>query len=184
VSDCQVTESQSREGPPYLEVILPDRFRVRMRMATRGQGIHMQQHRITRRPGCQWPRCMSYARPDQLTADATWRPSNHGVNRRSHIRQLNDVEETLIEDALNERSARRGKIDGKLAQIVVRQITLETRGVSIDICPPSMGRPMHRLMHCLGFSPRLPMSGAAKRRTRTRRLLSGPPWIASSHPPV
>jgi hypothetical protein len=61
--------------------------------------------------------------------DATWRPWNHKVNHGSHIRKLNDLEEKLIEEALNERSAGGEKVDRNLVQIVVRQITLEARGV-------------------------------------------------------
>jgi hypothetical protein len=56
----------------------------------------------------------------------------------------------LNEEALNERSARGEKLDRKLVQIVVRQITLQTRGVWIDMCLSSMSNLMHRL----GFAPR------------------------------
>jgi hypothetical protein len=82
--------------------------------------------------------------------DATWRPWNHKVKQGSHRRKLNDIEEKMIEEALNERSARGEKIDRKLVQIVVRQITLETRGVWIGMCVSSMGNLMHRLC----FTPR------------------------------
>jgi hypothetical protein len=85
-----------------------------------------------------------------VEVDAMWRPWNHKVNHGSHRRKLNDIEEKVIEEALNERSARGEKIDRKLVQIVVRQITLETRGVRIDMCLSSMGNLMHRL----GFTPR------------------------------
>jgi hypothetical protein len=82
--------------------------------------------------------------------DAAWRPWNHEANHGSHIRKLNDIEEKLIEEAPNERSAGGERIDRKLVQIVVRQVTLETRGRWIDMCLSSMGYLMHRL----GFTPR------------------------------
>jgi hypothetical protein len=67
-----------------------------------------------------------------------------------HNCKLNVIEEKLIEDAMNERSARGEKIDRKPVQIVVRQGTLETRGRRIDMCLSSLGC----LMHHLGLTPR------------------------------
>jgi hypothetical protein len=46
--------------------------------------------------------------------------------------------------------ARREKIDRQLVQIVVRQITLETRGIWVEVSRSTLGRLMHRL----GFTPR------------------------------
>jgi hypothetical protein len=62
---------------------------------------------------------------DHLGVDDTW---NDKVNHGSPNRKLNDMEEKLIEEAVNERSARGEKLCRKPVQIV-RQITLETRGV-------------------------------------------------------
>jgi hypothetical protein len=78
------------------------------------------------------PLATLYAWRDHLEVDATWIPWNHKVNHGSHSRKLNDIEEQLIEDALNERSARGEEIDRKLVRIVVRQLTLETRGVWLE----------------------------------------------------
>jgi hypothetical protein len=60
------------------------------------------------------------------------------------------MEEKLIEEARNERWARGVPIDRKLVRIVVLQITLETRGVWIDMCLSSPSRLTHRL----GFAAR------------------------------
>jgi transposase len=110
------------------------------------------------------PLATVYAWRDHLEVDATWRPWSHKVSHGFHSRRLNDIEEKRIEEALNERSVRGEKIDGKLVQIVVRQITLETRRVWIDMCLSSMCRLMHRL----GFTPRAAHVRRPKRRTRTR----------------
>jgi hypothetical protein len=77
--------------------------------------------------------------------DATWRPWNQKVDHGSHSRKLNDIEEKLTEEALNERCSRAEKIDRKLVQMVVRRISLETRGVLVEMRASSIGHPMHRL---------------------------------------
>jgi hypothetical protein len=74
-----------------------------------------------------------YAWRDHLEVDATWRRRNHKIDHGSHCRKLNDFEEKLIEEALNEQAARGEKIDRKLVPIVVRQITLETRGFWVEM---------------------------------------------------
>jgi hypothetical protein len=115
-----------------------------------------------------------------LQVDATWRLWNNRVDHGSDRRKLSDIEEKMIEEALNERWARGEKIDGKPVQIVVRQITLETRGVWLNMCLSSMGR----LMHCLGFTPR---AAHVRRRHEVGPHAedhSKPPWTASSRPPV
>jgi hypothetical protein len=81
----------------------------------------------------------------QLRIDRSWRPWHHKSNHGSHRRQLTDTEERLIEEAVWERAARGGKTDRKLVRIVVRAVTLETRGSWIDICVSSIGNLMHRL---------------------------------------
>jgi hypothetical protein len=112
---------------------------------------------------------------DHFEVDATWRPWNHEVNHGSHKHKLNDIEEKMIEEALNELSAGGEKMDRKLGQMVVRPITLETRGVWVEMSLSSLGRLMHRL----GFTPRAAHAGAATWRTRTQRLHSRPPWMTS-----
>jgi hypothetical protein len=98
-----------------------------------------------------------YTWRDHLEVDATWGPWNHKVNHGSHSRKLNDMEELVIEEAPNWRSALGEKIDRMLVQIVVRQITLGTRGVWVEMCLSSLGCLRHRL----GFTP-----GAAHVRRR------------------
>jgi hypothetical protein len=112
----------------------------------------------------------------------------HEASHGSHCRQPNDVEETMIEAALNERSARGEKNDRKLVHVAVRQIPLETRGVWVGMClsPRAAGCTARCTARCSAWFSRVrrPTSGAAKRPTRTRRLHSRPRCISSSHPPL
>jgi hypothetical protein len=140
----RLSTSRNRYLEKDLEVIFRDRFLV--------HAMAMDPHASTQiheATGVQLT--TSHARRDHLEVDGTWRPWNHRVNHGSHNCKLNDFEEKLSEEALNERRSARGeKIDGKLGHIVVRQITLQTRGVWIAMCLSSRGC----LMHHLAFTPR------------------------------
>jgi hypothetical protein len=116
-----ISTSRNRYLEKDLDVIFHDRFLVHA--IARDPHAARQVHEAT---GVPMPTLYSWR--DHLEVDATWRPWNHIVDHGSHRRKLNDLEEKRIEEALNERSARGEWIDRKLVQIVVRQITLETRG--------------------------------------------------------
>jgi hypothetical protein len=138
----RLSTSRNRYLEKDLEVIFSDRF---LHAMARDPHAARQIHEATGEP---LPTLYKWR--DHLEVGATWRPWNHKVNHGSHKRKLKVIEVKLIEEALNERSARGGKTDRKPGRTVVRQITLETRGVWIDMCLSSMGYLMHRL----GFTTR------------------------------
>jgi hypothetical protein len=117
----RVSTSRNRYLEKDLEVIFSDRFLVHA--MARDPHAARQIHEAT---GVPLPTL--YRWRDRLEVDATWRPWDHQVNHGSHNCELNVLEEKRMEETLNVRSARAEKIDRKLVQIVVRQITLETRG--------------------------------------------------------
>jgi hypothetical protein len=120
----RISTSRNRYLEKDLEILFHDRFLVHA--IARDPHAARQIHEAT---GV--PMRTSHKWRDHLEVDATWRSWNHKVHHRAHRRKLNEVEEKLIEDALNERSACGEKIDRKLVQIVVRQIALETRGAGL-----------------------------------------------------
>jgi hypothetical protein len=103
----RISRSRNRFLEKDLEVIFHDGFLVHA--IARDPHAARQIHEAT---GVPLP--ILYKWRDHLEVDATWRPWNHKVNHGSHRRKLNDIEEKMIEEALNERSARGEKIDRKL----------------------------------------------------------------------
>jgi hypothetical protein len=164
----RIPTSWNRYLEADLEVIFRDRFLAHA--MARDPHAARQIHEAT---GVTLPTLHKWR--DPLEVDATWRPWNHKVNDSSHNCKLGVIEEKLIEEALNERSARGEKIDLKLVWMVMREITLETRGSGWNcLCHPWAARFTAGVSR-LG----LPISAAAKRRTRSRRLHSRAPWMTS-----
>jgi hypothetical protein len=139
----KISRSWIRRLEKDLEVIFRDCFLVHA--IARDPHAARQIHEATGVPMrtlCKWR--------DHLAVDASWRPWNQTVNPSLHNRKLTDHEENQSGEARMARCARGESIDRKLAQIVIRQITLETRGVWVSMCLSSVSG----LMHPVGFTPR------------------------------